>query len=775
MKLSHVSYLAFLLAVQACGSESEGERWSTRYVDPPAVVEPPRFDGDCVAVGSPLYRVVMVKGGDLSSRVVVEGGLAGLAAGMRSHPEVSVSVRSRVNGDDTMWEIDATPAEGYGVFEVEFPIVELKRISGPTADRLIVSWQSGVVIDNPFESIQETGSPHHFGQSIWYGSYGSTRQALQCVIYENGRDGVMLWTQDGSGRIKDFDVSKAADGVVRASVHHYPDGMGKVGASWRSSYPVLTSRYHGGWQEAAVKYRSWAVRQPWCAGGGVMARVKAGELPEWYARSPFWLIAINETSSALLERYAELFPGVEFSVFLTQWQRWPFDCANPDYFPPKNEEGYRNLLAMQKKGMHFYPYMNMNLMDVTWDHGTHNKDLLKLVSSFAVPCPAPLLSPEVAAKVPAYARYEEYWGTDAEKTEEIKAELRASWGGGVNESLLEKIRGDWFTSYPYEKNAIANRLRDGWGKDGALINGVRVKRTFKPFCRAAAPWRECFVDMATRNLEVYGADGQYLDQSSESALWACWSEGHGHAPGINAEYLRGSRQIMNAIRARNPRKPLCGEAMSEYLIGALEDGHCQFPEFFRHAQVPLFQSVYHGHVSCMAWGLNKPAFDSMSDLAAALSLMLHFGYKIGFAALGPYQELISEKRSGDALPFVRQMAKTMLATMDSFCYGERLADPVVRGSRWHEVTYYHDGTGAKTSKAVRPLVEGSCWRSLGEPKKTLLLLTNSGDSAQKVTVVTQEIVKGAALTDLDGMTVVYSTEESITVPPFSIRAFVAQQ
>ncbi|MDZ4197657.1 MAG: DUF6259 domain-containing protein [Kiritimatiellia bacterium] len=748
---------------------------STRYIDAPAVSGPPDFSGEIVGSGGLIYRITLTKDGDLVHRCVIEGGLAEMENGSRDHAEAGVDVNIRTNGVDVAYEITVTPKEGYGVFAVEYPILTLHPISGAAYDRLLVPEQSGTSIPDPFRAKKDRGSPHRFGKFIWYGTYGSSAQTMQFILYENGRDGVMIWTQDGEGRLKDFEVSESdAPSVspeIRATIHHYPSAMGKPGTAWKSPYPTLVSRYSGGWVSAAKKYRAWAITQPWCADGGLMEQVRSGKLPAWYARSPIWLICINEKTQGVLNRYKALFPGVEFSVFLTQWQRHRFDYANPEYFPPNNEQGYRELIAMQPLGFHFFPYMNMQLMDMTWHEAAQDALYQQITNSFASSSPVCLLDPDEAARVPHYVKYEEYWGTDDERTDEIKRLLREAWSGGVDERLIQKIQSDWFVAYAYEKKMLVEKLRQTWGRDASLINSVRVKRRFKPFCRFDAHWREFWVNIASRNLLDYGTDGQYFDQSV-ATVWACWSASHGHPPGLNEAFLNGTRALIVATRDRAPGKVFCGEGLNEYYTGLFSDNHAQHPEYFSRMPVPLFQSVYHGYVSQFAWSMHPPAFRNMNDFAAAFSLMLHVGYKIGFSTIQPYLEILKPEQEYGALAYVKQAVDVLLATMESVCYGERLADPVVRGTPWHEVTYFHDSAGAKTTQAQRAVVEASCWRSL-DGGKTALLLTHSGDRPVEVTVSSADIPVGATLRDVQNGTL-FHAGEPILMQPFSLRGLTVQ-
>lgn len=741
--------------------DDSGKPTPTTYVPAPGKKTPPIFSGTILETGDPFYRIVLTKDGDPARSVTIEGG-----SGNGSYPEASVVPSVRTNGGDIFFEMEVAPKAGYSVFEAEYPILNFREISGPEYDRLIVPQNTGVVIANPLGAEKEgRGSPHHFGKGIWYGSYGTTYQSMQCLLYDNTETGVMLWTQDAFGNSKDFEVSKDSENKLKASIHHFPEN---TGATWKSPYPTVVSSYRGGWEVAAKKYRSWAIRQPWCANGGILERVRRSELPSWLAKNPFQLVAVNENNHDLLTKFGATFPDVEFSVFLTQWQHWPFDSGNPEYFPPKNEAGYKKLLQLQRGNIHFFPYMNMVALDHSFPRGT---DFDKIKNSLAVPCPASLMSPASAESVPHYVHYQAFWGTDARKTPELKELLRKAWDGPVDEAILEKIKSDWMTVYQYEKEPLVRKIREAWGKNSSVVDQIRVKNEFKYFCRADKVWRTAFTELALRNLRDFGTDGQYLDESSVTGLFTCWATNHGHTPGFGSSYLKGTREFFSGIHNLAPRKVLMGEGLSEILIGAADEAHCQYPAFYNTNTpgLPLFQTVYHGYISHVAWDLRTPAFENLNDFAAAFSLMLHQGFKIGFAQIEAYIELLSAKQKNLALPLVREASGLLLAAMDTMVYGERLADPVVSGSPWHEVAYFPESSAAKTIKVARAAVEASAWRSL-DGKKTTVLISNSCDKEIAVGLKSPDFGSAPSFKNLKTGEV-FAGGASLPVKPFGIQIF----
>lgn len=725
---------------------------------------------NCLRERPGLFRVVLYQGGDPAKQIVIEGG-----ASCR-HAVAEIRLVAHDTGRERSWNLEVIPAPGFGVFEVEFPRLYLRPISGPDRDRLIVPYQSGLVIDNLLtRPLTEQSVPHHVGKHVWYGSYGTSFQSLQCLLYDDGMKGVMLWTQDPGLRIKDFEVSRIEepDGThLVASVHHYPDNTGRIGAAWRSPYPVLATTYQTGWQEAAERYRDWAWRQPWCAGGGIAARVRAGELPEWYLRSPLWAIACTPNNQPMLEKLRELLPGVETAVFLTQWQRHAFDELNPEYFPPKDEPGYRRMIAAQGDGIHLFPYINIQLIDTHKDW-TQERATAFIPKALAVRRPADLIGPEYRFSYDHYLNYKAFWGVDHERTARTQAELRAAWQGPIDEALLGRILAQDFPSYSYLRKNLVERLRSAWGKDSTVISQVVARRTFLPMCRANPDWQDFIVELASRNLTGYGTDGHYMDESIVPSLWTCWAEDHGHAPGFGGTYLQGTRTMMLRTHQRNPGKVLAGECMGEWLIGVLEDGHCLYPTIYdKPAQLPLFQQVYHGHFSSFAWPVSIHAFARPEDLAAELHTLVHHGFKVGFPYIEMYIKMVEPANSA-GLDIIRNTVMALLATADASTYGQRLTDPVISGARPLTYRRYAPGLGDPAfTEVTRPAVIASQWRAL-DGSRRIILLSNSSAEVQVVRLKDGDLAAGAILRDAVGGTRFVAANE-IELPPLCLIALVVE-
>ncbi|MBV1952707.1 MAG: hypothetical protein KUG64_11005, partial [Cycloclasticus sp.] len=145
------------------------------------------------------------------------------------------------NSNQIDWAINVQPMPGWGVYEVEYPILEASRFSTSGDDeRLLIPWGGGHVKRGPFnQSPKQMGSlPRLKNNVLWFGVYPCLTQTMQMLIYDDGNDngnGVMLWTPDKDGYIKDFTVrpdNTNATTTLLMSTSHFPENTGKINTAW---------------------------------------------------------------------------------------------------------------------------------------------------------------------------------------------------------------------------------------------------------------------------------------------------------------------------------------------------------------------------------------------------------------------------------------------------------------------------------------------------------------------------------------------------------------
>ena len=369
------------------------------FLAPRAMATPPAvWVNDESQIG---YRVIVWENGDPDQQTVIEGTLDSIVRGQLVSPGVRLYPwrRTQSTGDPQLveerWDLSViAEAPGVGVYEVEFPILKLNRFTAFSGqDRLIVPYGPGKAIVDPWNTPQTSqGGKPRTRNAIWYGVYGDSSQSMQMIIYDDGNPdptqsrGLIFRTMDPDFHMKDFHVDKMGendifpDGTVYASIHHYPDNAGQPGTSYtgpgRALYLVATTCYEGGWERAVrERYGNWAKYQEWTAKGKIVDRIDSGNLPAWYGDNVMWATAYGFPSDLtyLTTKVQPAFPDIEVGVFLTMWQRWPFDSFVPDYFPPKDPTTFAALQNLQgdatsqNAGIHVFPYINSNVVDLDYN------------------------------------------------------------------------------------------------------------------------------------------------------------------------------------------------------------------------------------------------------------------------------------------------------------------------------------------------------------------------------------------------------------------------
>ncbi|MHB9138531.1 MAG: DUF6259 domain-containing protein [Victivallaceae bacterium] len=581
-----------------------------------------------------LFQIELWQNGDYRNKAVITGKWADLDKnGEAVYPQakVKVSIES-VSSGETAWRIAVTPTGKNGVFYVKYPILAVPKSADP-AERLLVPQQYGRALEHPSQlKDYYDGELPRLKKAIWFGPYGGQKQSMQMLIYELSKGSFMLWTQDPEGYAKDFVVSESeAKGSLAGKamlfyVYHFPAKTGQVGTAWNSPYPTVTSKFNGSYYLAAKRYRQWAVKQPWCAKGTITERIKSGDLPKWFASNTLWATCCVPQNLPMLQEFAGAFPFTDIGVFLTMWQRWGFDENVPQYFPPKDEAGYKKLIAAQKDRLHFMPYMNMHLID-----GDYKWAVDKFSSGRALAMPENAMVTDTAE----CRDYAERWGTF--------------------------------------KNS----------------DGTTRKRFMYPMCRSTKLWQDYFNGMANQNLQHYGADGQYFDQVAVLP-YPCWDKKHGHPVGFGPYLLQGGRQMLENARRDNPGKLIFGEHLQEFYIGALDECYAIWPAYYQDKTVlvPLFPLVYQDYVSQHEWSIIPQTLKNPADFAHALALSIHLGHKPGsFVMIETIIGLLQSENSR-ALSFLKQIEAALRVSKS--IYGEKLADPEITGSPIQEVALWEN-------------------------------------------------------------------------------------
>lgn len=306
----------------------------------------PSYAGD-----APPWRILLGDGSALErpASFELERGADGATlrwTSQRGH-ELRGAITLREGEPSARFEIalDGPDAEA-----LEYPVVRGIGALGDD-DRLLHSHATGFLFRNPFELFEEEGDGP--GRGLLWSPYpegysGSTLQLM--AYYAAGRGGFSFTTEDPTGALKWLNFFKRDDGHLQAAVMH---GSADVeSGALRPSYPVLVGALdEGTWTEAADRYKTWAVRQPWCEQGTLEQRQDG---PRWLHEDVGLVVfGVNASHdrSPWIRELGRLAGGTALQILGPNWTPVPQDYQDnfpggiDDWFParfsPENRAAIR--------------------------------------------------------------------------------------------------------------------------------------------------------------------------------------------------------------------------------------------------------------------------------------------------------------------------------------------------------------------------------------------------------------------------------------------------
>ncbi|MFQ5592534.1 MAG: DUF6259 domain-containing protein [Anaerolineae bacterium] len=252
------------------------------------------------------------------------------------------------------------------VYHVDFPRLKIRPVGTPTANRAVIPYFGGRIINDPIHSsLQLLPAEPPFFQ------YPHMFAPLQLFTYFDTTDAHALYlaTHDGAGYTKHFDFR--SDGQrLHFRVRQFPEYNITPGNDYVSPYPMALGALAGDWYDAAKLYRAWSLQQTWAQRGPIALsddfsdKLKASDVmgvwtPITDTLKPFEAVAQD------MERWKD-FLGIEHVAGL--WYGWhgnAFDTGWPEYEPvePSFSDG---VTLTHSLGNYVWPY----ILPIGWDTAT---------------------------------------------------------------------------------------------------------------------------------------------------------------------------------------------------------------------------------------------------------------------------------------------------------------------------------------------------------------------------------------------------------------------
>lgn len=421
----------------------------------------------------------------------------------------------------------------------------------------------------------------------------------------------------------------------------YPENMGVAGSDQPDQYSVSFGPYRGGWLEAAHRYRKWALKQVWTASGPISQRA---DFPEIATNVGFW---IRDTW------VWDMPPDVNKNT--GDPRSWKTDTRDPHEMNLPFLKAMKTMdvpIAFQWYGWHHV------LFDNNYPH---------------------FLPPLKGFK---------------ERTAELvdSGALIVPYINGL--SADSKI-ADWDKFDPHAIKDQSGGLHQHFYWDGA--GGLT------PMCPNQNFWHYSINNVVDSIINVYGANGIYMDEISCNSHELCFNPDHRHPLGGGRYWADGYRNLyrktLNIAHQNGNNRVITSESANEIffdLVTAnLFTGH---PTDY---EIPLLQVVYSGYTLFYA---------SRCDYRKS-SRLFKFGVGQGFIdgrQIGWMDFDLFRPQFSELAEYMKNCAKYRMVTKKYLVFG-RLWEPVYPENKVPFFQEEFTGGGAHTGSA--PSAEARLWQA----------------------------------------------------------------
>lgn len=163
--------------------------------------------------------------------------------------------------DTLIWKFSASAPENCAIDSVDFPRLRLQPTGkNPQAMNFVYPSYFGCSVPDAFSAADGKARSHG-------NSYGGGAHYQFCFMHDAEKPGLYIETRDSEGRIKEFRFRSDRGGKSGLFYLVQMPELRMNSTRFASAYEVRTSVLKGDWYDAAKRYRTWAIQQPWCRNG----------------------------------------------------------------------------------------------------------------------------------------------------------------------------------------------------------------------------------------------------------------------------------------------------------------------------------------------------------------------------------------------------------------------------------------------------------------------------------------------------------------------------
>ena len=424
------------------------------------------------------------------------------------------------------------------------------------------------------------------------------------------------------------------------SLIRYPENMGVTGSDLPGYYQVSFGPYQGGWLEAAHRYREWALDQVWTARGSISQRP---DFPEIATNVGFW---VRDT-------WIWDISGTEKNT--GDPMTWRRDEGDP------HEMNLPFLDAMKTMGVpiafQWYGWHNV-LFDNNYPH------FLPPLKGF---------KERVAELVEAGALIVPY----------------------INGLSADSKTWDWDKLDPHAIKDQAGGLHQHFYRDGA--------GRLTPMCPNQNYWHYTINNVVDSIINVYGANGIYMDEISCNSHELCFNPDHRHPLGGGRYWADGYRNLyrktLNIAHQSGKDVVITSESANEIFFDLVTAN--LFTGRPTEYEIPMLQVVYSGYTLFYASRCDYRKSDRLFNFCVGQGFI--DGKQIGWMDFDLFRPQYSNK-----VDYMRNCARYRMATKKYLTFG-RLWEPVYPDNELPFFEEEFNGGGAHTGKA--PVAEARLWQA----------------------------------------------------------------